>query len=86
MTACPQIPAPPVTSRVWPVTWRPLVASYGPDQPRNYLKTPGCHSELVSESPIDGNRPDEILKQVQDDTFLYVLSSFLKAVRERLTE
>ena len=40
---------------------------------RNYLKTPLCHSELVSESPIDGNRPDEILKQVQDDIFLYVL-------------
>ena len=95
MTARAQIPAPPVTSRVWPVTWRSLVASYGPDQPRNYRKTPGCHSELVyyvsrrclvSESPIDGNRPDEILKQVQDDTFLYLFSYFLKAVRERLTE
>jgi len=34
---------------------------------RNYLKAPLCHSELVSESPIDGKRPDEILKQVQDD-------------------
>ncbi len=40
---------------------------------RNDLKTPLCYSELVSESPIDGNRPDEILKQVQDDTFLCVL-------------
>ena len=40
---------------------------------RNYLKTPLCHSELVSESPKEGNNPDEILKQVQDDTFFCVL-------------
>ncbi len=40
---------------------------------RNDLKTPLCHSELVSESPDDGNNPDEILKQVQDDTLVYVL-------------
>jgi hypothetical protein len=29
--------------------------------------------ELVSESPDDGNNPDEILKRVQDDTLVYVL-------------
>ncbi len=46
---------------------------HGDDRLRNDLNTPLCHSELVSESPIDGNRPDKILKQVQDDTFLYVL-------------
>ena len=40
---------------------------------RNYLKTRKCHSELVSESPNDGNNPDEILKRVQDDTLVYVL-------------
>ncbi len=40
---------------------------------RNYLKTPLCHSELVSESPNEGKNPDEILKQVQDDTSLCVL-------------
>jgi len=59
---------------------------HGDDRLRNDLNTPLCHSELVysvsrlclvSESPIDGKRPDEILKQVQDDTFLYVLRSFL---------
>ena len=53
---------------------------------RNYLKTPLCHSELVysvsqlclvSESPKEGNNLNEILKQVQGDTFLYVLRSVL---------
>ncbi len=42
------------------------------DSLRNYLKTTLCHSELVSEPPKNSNNPDEILKQVQDDTFLYV--------------
>jgi len=37
---------------------------------RNDLKTPLCHSELVSESPKEGNNPNEILKQVQDDTLV----------------
>ena len=45
----------------------------GVDSLRNDLKTPLCHSELVSESPYEGNNPDEILKQVQDDTLVYVL-------------
>jgi len=40
---------------------------------RNDLKIPLCHSELVSESPKDSNNPDEILKQVQDDTSFFVL-------------
>ncbi len=37
-----------------------------------------CHSGLVSESPYEGNNPDEILKQVQDDTASCVLRSFLR--------
>ena len=53
---------------------------------RNYLKTPLCHSELVSESPKEGNNPDEILKQVQDDTFLFVLRSFLSAITKILRD
>ena len=46
-------------------------------QLRNDLNTPLCPSELVSESPKEGNRPHEILKQVQDDTTSCVLRSFL---------
>ena len=44
---------------------------------RHDFNTPLCHSELVSESPKDGNNPEEILKQVQDDTLVCVLRSFL---------
>ena len=47
---------------------------------RNDLRTRRCHSELVSESPGDGNNPDEILKRVQDDTLVWVLRSFLDKV------
>jgi len=54
-----------------------LVMSHGSWVLRNDLNTPLCHSELVSESPHEGNNPDEILKQVQDDTLVYVLRSFL---------
>ena len=61
----------------------PRSLAQAPMELRNDLKTPLCHSELVSESPKEGNNPDEILKQVQDDTLAWVLRSFLNRALER---
>ena len=45
---------------------------------RNDLKTPLCHSELVSESPIDGNRLDEILRsRIKSGTGFRMTPSFM---------